>query len=78
MRLSWKLGIWRVSSERIRQRSSEHSDSVLAASILSRQAQAQIDAQGYAVPYQAQGREVVKVGVEFDKETRNLGRWLIG
>lgn len=42
------------------------------------QALAQIDAQGYAVPYQAQGREVVKVGVEFDKDTRNLGRWLIG
>ena len=42
------------------------------------QALAQIEAQGYAVPYQAQGREVVKVGVEFDKDTRNLGRWLIG
>jgi hypothetical protein len=41
------------------------------------EALAQIDAKGYCVPYQADGRTVIKVGVEFDKETRNLGRWLI-
>jgi hypothetical protein len=38
---------------------------------------AQISEKGYAVAYQADGRAVVKVGVEFDKETRNLGRWLV-
>lgn len=41
------------------------------------EALAQFDAKGYGVPYQADGRTVVKVGVEFDKETRNLGCWLI-
>ncbi|HQF54751.1 MAG TPA: PD-(D/E)XK nuclease domain-containing protein, partial [Fibrobacteria bacterium] len=41
------------------------------------QALAQIDDRGYAVPWQADGRQVVKVGVEFDREARNLGRWLI-
>jgi hypothetical protein len=38
---------------------------------------AQIDAKGYGIPYECDGRQIVKVGVEFDKATRNLGRWLI-
>ncbi|MBN2865609.1 MAG: AAA family ATPase, partial [Thiotrichales bacterium] len=42
------------------------------------EALAQIDAKGYCIPYQADGRAVVKVGVEFNKEERNLGRWLVG
>jgi hypothetical protein len=42
------------------------------------QALAQMDAKGYSVPYEADGRAVVKVGVEFDKATRNIGRWLLG
>ena len=42
------------------------------------EALAQIDAKGYCVPYVADGRTVVKVGVEFDKATRNIGRWLLG
>jgi hypothetical protein len=41
------------------------------------QALAQIDDRGYAVPWQADGLTVVKVGVEFDRQTRNLGRWLV-
>ena len=41
------------------------------------EALAQIDAKDYGVPYQADGRTVVKVGVEFNKEERNLGRWLV-
>jgi hypothetical protein len=41
------------------------------------EALAQIDAKGYLIPYQATGKKLVKVGVEFDKATRNLGRWLI-
>jgi hypothetical protein len=40
------------------------------------QALAQIEDRGYAVPWEASGRAVVKVGVQFDRETRNLGRWL--
>jgi hypothetical protein len=42
------------------------------------EALAQIEAKGYGIPYEADGRQVVKVGVEFDKATRNLGRWLVG
>lgn len=36
----------------------------------------QIDEKGYLIPYQADGREVVKIGVEFNAATRNIGRWL--
>ena len=35
------------------------------------------DEKGYLIPYQADGREVVKVGVEFSAEKRNIGRWLL-
>jgi hypothetical protein len=42
------------------------------------EALAQIDAKGYCVPFKVDGRTVVKVGVEFDKTTRNIGRWLVG
>ena len=38
----------------------------------------QIDEKGYLIPYQADGREIVKVGVEFSTESRNLHRWLVG
>jgi hypothetical protein len=41
------------------------------------QALRQIEDRGYAVPYGADGRKVVKVGVAFDGETRNVGQWLI-
>ena len=37
----------------------------------------QIDEKGYLIPYQTAGREVVKVGVEFSAEKRNIGRWLL-
>ena len=36
----------------------------------------QIEEKGYLLPYQSDGREVVKVGVEFSAEERNIGRWL--
>jgi len=36
----------------------------------------QIDAKGYAEPYKSDKRRVVKVGVEFSAETRNVKRWL--
>jgi hypothetical protein len=37
----------------------------------------QIDNKGYAIPYQADGRKIVKVGVAFDKETRVPVEWVI-
>jgi hypothetical protein len=37
----------------------------------------QIDEKGYAVPYEAGSRKVVKIGAEFDKDERNIGRWLV-
>ena len=42
------------------------------------EALAQIDAKGYTISYETDGRAVLKVGVEFDKAKRNLGRWLVG
>lgn len=41
------------------------------------EALAQIDDRGYSLPYSADGRTVFKIGVEFDKAERNLGRWII-
>lgn len=41
------------------------------------EALAQIDTKDYLIPYSADGRTLVKVGVNFSKETRNLDRWLI-
>lgn len=38
----------------------------------------QIDERGYLIPYSADEREVVKIGVEFDKISRNIGRYLVG
>ena len=36
----------------------------------------QIDDKGYLIPYTADSRQIVKVGVNFSKETRNIDRWL--
>ena len=41
------------------------------------QALQQIDEKDYLIPYQADGRKLVKVGVEFSAEKRNINRWLI-
>jgi hypothetical protein len=38
----------------------------------------QIDEKGYLIPYSADGRRLVKVGVSFDAEERNIGEWIIG
>ena len=38
----------------------------------------QIDDKGYLIPYTVDGRTLVKVGVSFDAEKRNLGEWKIG
>ena len=37
----------------------------------------QINDKGYAAPFQADGRQVVKIGVEFSAEARNVSRWLV-
>ncbi len=38
----------------------------------------QINGKGYALPYQTEGREVVKVGVQFDRDTMTIGEYLVG
>lgn len=42
------------------------------------EALAQIDTKGYLIPYSVDGRQLVKVGVNFSKETRNVDRWIMG
>lgn len=37
----------------------------------------QIDERGYLIPYSAEGKRLVKVGVSFSKETRNVGEWKV-
>lgn len=37
----------------------------------------QIDEKGYLIPYSADGRQLIKVGVGFDANERNIGQWLI-
>lgn len=41
------------------------------------EALAQIDSKQYAIPYVADGRKVVKVGVNFDSATRTIGDWKV-
>jgi hypothetical protein len=38
----------------------------------------QIDGKGYLIPYTAGERRLVKIGVQFDAETRTVGRWVTG
>jgi hypothetical protein len=38
----------------------------------------QIEAKGYATPYGADERQLFKIGVSFDSETRSLTDWLVG
>ena len=41
------------------------------------EALAQIESKNYAIPYQSDGRRIVKVGVNFDSATRSIGEWKI-
>jgi hypothetical protein len=41
------------------------------------EALAQIDEKGYAIPYEAGDRKVVKIGAAFDKDERNIARWIV-
>ncbi len=36
----------------------------------------QINSKGYLIPYTADHRKLVKVGVSFNNETRNIGEWI--
>jgi hypothetical protein len=36
----------------------------------------QINDKDYALPYEAGDRKIIKIGAEFDKDARNIGRWL--
>ncbi len=38
----------------------------------------QINSRGYALSYATEGREVVKVGVQFDRDTMTVGEYLVG
>ena len=38
---------------------------------------AQIDRKGYALPYLPEGRKVVKVGIQFDRDTMTVGEYLV-
>ena len=38
----------------------------------------QIDSKGYALPFETEGRDVVKVGVAFDRDTMTVGEYLVG
>jgi hypothetical protein len=38
----------------------------------------QIEDKGYAIAYEAGHRQVVKVGVSYDKETRGIAGWKVG
>lgn len=37
----------------------------------------QIDDKGYLIPYTVENQKLIKVGVSFDKDTRNIGEWLV-
>ena len=41
------------------------------------EALAQINSKGYAIPYQTEGRRVVKVGVQFARDTMTVGEWVV-
>ena len=41
------------------------------------EALAQIESKNYAIPYQSDGRRIVKIGVNFDNATRTIGEWKI-
>ena len=37
----------------------------------------QINSKDYAIPYQAEGKPVVKIGMAFSHETKTLKEWII-
>ena len=41
------------------------------------EAMAQINSKDYSLPFTAEGQTVVKIGMNFDSQTRNIGRWIV-
>ena len=37
----------------------------------------QINDKGYFLPYETDGKKVVKVGVQFDRDTMTVGQWIV-
>ena len=37
----------------------------------------QINSKGYALPYETDGHKVVKIGVQFDRDTMTVGKYLV-
>jgi hypothetical protein len=37
----------------------------------------QINSKDYAIPYQAEGKPVVKIGIAFSQETKTVSDWII-
>ena len=42
-----------------------------------KQALDQINSRGYAIPYQTEGKNVVKVGLKFSTESKNIEDWIV-
>ena len=41
------------------------------------EALAQIDSKDYAIPYQTEGKPVIKIGIAFSQETKTVSDWII-
>jgi hypothetical protein len=37
----------------------------------------QINDKNYALPFEADGRKIVKIGINFSSKTRNIERWIV-
>jgi hypothetical protein len=41
------------------------------------EALAQINSKNYALPFECDGRQTVKIGVNFSRAARNIERWVV-
>jgi len=37
----------------------------------------QINSKDYAIPYEAEGKPVIKIGIAFSQETKTLREWIV-
>lgn len=42
------------------------------------EALAQIDDKHYTLPFETSGRQIIRIGINFDSKTRNIEKWVIG
>ena len=33
---------------------------------------------GYVLPFEMDGQQIIRIGLNFDRQTRNLERWVVG